>query len=106
LVKHAQLLAIGTAALAMLVASIIGLLIARSISRPILTITEAMRQLAEGKHEIDLPKRGGRDEVGRMARAVEVFKENAIKVAGIQGRTRKGEARSRTGKARDNDAAC
>jgi methyl-accepting chemotaxis protein len=84
LIKRAQTLAIATAAVATLIACIVGLLLARGISRPISTITEAMRQLAEGRHDIEIPSRARRDEVGEMARAVEVFKSNALRVAGLQ----------------------
>ena len=84
LIKRAQTLAIATAAVATLIACIVGLLLARGISRPISTITEAMRQLAEGRHDIEIPSRARRDEVGEIARAVEVFKSNALRVAGLQ----------------------
>ncbi|MBR0841157.1 methyl-accepting chemotaxis protein [Bradyrhizobium liaoningense] len=84
LIRRAQTLAIGTAIGATLIACIVGLLLARGISRPIQTITDAMRQLAEGRHDVEIPNRDRRDEVGDMAHAVEVFKSNAIRVAGLQ----------------------
>jgi methyl-accepting chemotaxis protein len=83
-VTNAQLMATAAATVAILIACVAGLLISGSISRPILTLTEAMRKLAAGTHEIELPDCESRNEVGRMAQAVNVFKENAIKVAGIQ----------------------
>lgn len=81
---HARYLAMGIAALGMLVASLTGLFLARGIARPILGITEAMRQLAAGNHQIVLPTRHGSDEVGRMADAVEVFRANAIERARLE----------------------
>jgi methyl-accepting chemotaxis protein len=84
LVTRAQTLAVATAVVATVVACIFGLLLARGISRPIATITEAMRQLADGRHDVDIPNRTRSDEVGEMAHAVEVFKSNAIRVAGLQ----------------------
>ncbi|OAF19297.1 methyl-accepting chemotaxis protein [Bradyrhizobium neotropicale] len=83
-ITDAQLMATAAATVAILIACIAGLLISGSISRPILTLTEAMRKLAAGTHDIELPDCEGRNEVGRMAQAVNVFKENAIKVAGIR----------------------
>jgi methyl-accepting chemotaxis protein len=62
----------------LLVATLLGYLLARGIARPILNVTDAMRQLAAGNHEIVLPERQSDDEVGRMVRAVEVFRINAI----------------------------
>ncbi|MGD0432600.1 MAG: methyl-accepting chemotaxis protein, partial [Acetobacteraceae bacterium] len=75
---------IGIAALGLLVASLIGWVLARGIARPILSITDAMRQLASGDHQIVLPKRRFDDEVGRMSEAVEVFRVNAIERARLE----------------------
>ena len=65
-------------------ALVVGLLVAvgltRLISRPIIAMTNAMLQLAEGDHAVVIPARDHRDEVGDMAKAVQVFKENAIEV--------------------------
>ena len=58
----------------------IGLLIARSITRPVVAMTEAMRQLAGGDKSITVPAQGRKDEIGAMAAAVEVFKQNAIEM--------------------------
>ncbi|WP_081504517.1 methyl-accepting chemotaxis protein [Magnetospirillum molischianum] len=50
-----------------------------AIAQPINTMTEAMRRLAEGDHDIEIPARERRDEIGLMAKAVQVFKDNAIR---------------------------
>lgn len=84
MVKNGQHLAIAVVGAALLIVCLFGLLIARGISGPILRITDAMRQLAEGRHDIQLAEQDGRSEVARMAQAVLVFKENAIRVAGIR----------------------
>lgn len=55
-----------------------GLLLARSVSAPIQRLTVAMGLLADERVDIDVPDTGRRDEIGLMARAVLVFKENAI----------------------------
>jgi methyl-accepting chemotaxis protein len=57
---------------------IIALLIGRAIGRPILAITRTMSALAAGNIDITIPALERRDEVGQMAKAVEVFKQNAI----------------------------
>lgn len=56
----------------------IGTLLARGISGRVRRLTGAMRRLADGDREIGIPGAAGRDEIGHMARAVEVFKQNAI----------------------------
>lgn len=56
-----------------------GLALGNGIGKPVVAMTGAMRRLAEGDMTVDIPARGRGDEVGAMADAVEVFKENAIK---------------------------
>jgi methyl-accepting chemotaxis protein len=53
--------------------------IARVI-KPIGLLTSTMGTLATGKLELEIPFAAHPDEVGEMARAVQVFKENGIKV--------------------------
>ena len=53
---------------------------ARSIASPIGNLTRSMARLADGDLESDIPLSGREDEIGEMARAVEVFKQNGIKV--------------------------
>jgi methyl-accepting chemotaxis protein len=59
---------------------IFALLIASGITTPVNMINEAMRRLAGGDKTSEIPARDHKDEIGEMAAAVEVFKENAIKV--------------------------
>ncbi|WP_132255919.1 methyl-accepting chemotaxis protein [Methylobacterium segetis] len=53
-------------------------LIARGIIRPIRGMTGAMSRLAAGDLHVDVPSRDAIDEMGEMAKAVEVFRENAV----------------------------
>ena len=53
-------------------------LIARSITHPVVEMTSAMTTLAAGNHSITVPALTNKDEIGEMAKAVEVFKQNAI----------------------------
>ncbi|MBD9627031.1 HAMP domain-containing protein [Ensifer sp. ENS06] len=52
----------------------------RSIARPIGQLTHGMVKLADGDLEAGIPLADRHDEIGEMARAVEVFKQNGIKV--------------------------
>lgn len=54
------------------------LLIGRSISRPAVALSRAMRELAVGNFEVQLPGLSRKDEVGQMARGVEEFKLQAV----------------------------
>jgi len=51
----------------------------RSIVPPIMRMVTAMSRLANGDHTAEVPDTGRSDEIGLMARAVLVFKENMIK---------------------------
>ncbi|MCW8914801.1 MAG: nitrate- and nitrite sensing domain-containing protein [Magnetovibrio sp.] len=55
--------------------------IARSISGPIGRLTEKMTILAEGNQSVEINATHRGDEVGEMARAVVVFKDNMIKAS-------------------------
>ncbi len=59
-------------------------LIGRSISRPVLSMTTAMENLAEGNLTIDIPGQNRKDEIGNMSKAVQVFKTNAIEVKRLE----------------------
>src|SRR5436305_1282793 len=62
-----------------LVSGAIALALARSISRPISTMAERMGSLAEGDLAVEVPYLEDRNEVGSLARALEVFKQNRRK---------------------------
>jgi methyl-accepting chemotaxis protein len=55
-------------------------LIARSLSGPIIAMTDSMKELAGGNLDAHVPAQGRPDEIGEMADAVQVFKDNAIRV--------------------------
>jgi methyl-accepting chemotaxis protein len=58
--------------------------LSRSIGAPIRSITDTMNQLAGGDTTVVIPFAQRRDEVGNMARAVEVFAENMRRNAVLQ----------------------
>jgi methyl-accepting chemotaxis protein len=72
-----QSLIIGGIVLA--IVTMIGIFLARGIAHPLTKMNEAMRELAEGNKEIEIPAQGRADEIGDMAEAVQVFKDNMIK---------------------------
>ncbi|MDZ5648168.1 methyl-accepting chemotaxis protein [Nitrospirillum sp. BR 11828] len=78
--------ALGTATTVALVSSGLSVLLAiimawsltRSVARPIVDMTAAMQTLAGGNTGVDIPARERQDEIGGMAQAVGVFKDNMI----------------------------
>jgi methyl-accepting chemotaxis protein len=61
------------------VAAAVVYLTSRSIVPPILKMVTAMGQLAGGDHSVEIPAVDKKDEIGLMAKAVLIFKENMIK---------------------------
>ncbi|MBA5778877.1 methyl-accepting chemotaxis protein [Stappia sp. F7233] len=60
-----------------LVAGIIALASIRSITRPLTRLTDSMLALAEGKDDVEIIALDRKDEIGRMADALNVFVANA-----------------------------
>jgi methyl-accepting chemotaxis protein len=71
------------AALALVVAIALSLIIARSINSPIAALTSVMGKLAENQLDTDIPGTTLDNEIGSMAKAVNVFKQNAIKIRNL-----------------------
>ncbi len=71
---------ITTAAVALVLGCVLAWLIGGSVSGPIRGMTDRMQSLASGELEQPIPGGEQRDEIGRMARAVEVFRDNALAV--------------------------
>ena len=69
---------VATTAAGSLLAIAMALLIARSVTRPIRGMTQAMTRLAAGDTEADIPGQGATNEIGQMAGAVAVFRDQAI----------------------------
>ena len=74
------------------------LLIARAISRPTIRLTRTMAALAGGSVDVEIPDQRRRDEIGAMAKAVQVFKETMI------GARRLADEQAAAGKAREQRA--
>jgi methyl-accepting chemotaxis protein len=81
---HEALRLSGVAALVLAIAAGVALVIIRGITGPLLRLTRTMTALAQGELETAVPDRDRRDEVGEMAHAVQVFKENAQEVERLQ----------------------
>jgi methyl-accepting chemotaxis protein len=65
----------------LLAVGLIGWLFARAVTRPITRLTAGMGELAEGNLEVEIEGGARNDEIGAMAKTVEVFRANARRVA-------------------------
>ncbi|GAC1624571.1 MAG: HAMP domain-containing methyl-accepting chemotaxis protein [Bradyrhizobium sp.] len=61
-----------------LIGATLAMLLGKGISRPMIAMCKAMRELAGGNFDVVLPGLGRKDELGEMAGAVEEFKMQAI----------------------------
>ncbi len=52
--------------------------ISGAVCRPLIDLTGIMKRLATGDHGVDIGHRDASNEIGEMAKAVQVFKDNAI----------------------------
>jgi methyl-accepting chemotaxis protein len=76
--------ALGAVAVLSLLSVVFGVWQARSISGGIVGMTSAMKVLAGGDMTVEIPASEQRDEVGEMAKAVHVFKQNMIETADLR----------------------
>lgn len=72
---------VASAGLACLLGLALSAAVGLSITRPIARLQSAMRQIAAGKLSAPVPELARRDEVGGMAAAVQVFKNNMVENA-------------------------
>jgi methyl-accepting chemotaxis protein len=92
---------LATIALAAALCIAMGYIIVSGVSRPISAMTEAMRRLAGGDMSAPIPGVERKDEIGKMASAVLVFKDNAIETERL--RTEQAEAEKLAAEHRKRD---
>ncbi|WP_284393024.1 methyl-accepting chemotaxis protein [Devosia yakushimensis] len=92
-----MLLAVGGGVL--LVIGALALLLSRQLTRPIPRLSAVMNAIADGDLHVDVPYRDRRNEIGAMAKAVEVFRSNGQRVAELGAETNRhlAEAADHTG---------
>ena len=69
-------------------------ILARGLVKPVNAMTAAMSDLAGGNLDVAIPGAERRDELGRVAKAMEVFKRNAVAQKKLESEQQASEARS------------
>lgn len=77
------------------------LLIARSISEPLIALRESMSKLAGGDLNAPIPHRDREDEIGVMAKTMSVFKANALRAEELEKEKRASSLQSKAQKRAD-----
>jgi len=80
------LLAVGSL-LAVVLSVIMGAVLSNAVAKPVSAMTNAMGRLAAGDNDVEIPAVGRKDEVGRMAAAVQHFKDAAVEKVRLEGET-------------------
>jgi methyl-accepting chemotaxis protein len=65
--------------------------IAFGVIRPVVRMTAVMGRLSEGELEVEIPSADRGDEIGRMAKTVQIFKDNAVQKARLEAEQGDGE---------------
>ena len=96
--EEQQLMLVAIVAGVGIVGFLVSFLIGRGVARPVVAMSQAMRELGAGNFAVQLPGLERQDELGQMARAVDEFKAQAMAKA-------EREAAERDEKKREQDAA-
>lgn len=62
--------------------------------RPLQTMTNAMQRLADDDLTVDIPKSDAQNEIGSIARAVQIFKDNALDAKQLENQQKEAEIRA------------
>ncbi|HEX2726354.1 MAG TPA: methyl-accepting chemotaxis protein, partial [Beijerinckiaceae bacterium] len=97
-------LEVGLVCLGLLTIAVATFVVVRRVTRPLAGMTGVVQRLADGDASVSIPGAARRDEIGAMARAVEVFKANAIERQRLEAEKADSEARAIAEKRRAAEA--
>ena len=81
IVGQSMMMLLTVGGLALLVIGVLALLLSRALTRPIPQLSATMNAIADGQLQTAVPYTANRNEIGTMARAVEVFRTNSQRIA-------------------------
>lgn len=85
---------IGTVVGVILMVGVLAMLLSKLVVRPVVRMTEVMTKLARGDVSEQIPDADRKDEIGHMAAAVAVFRDNAIERTRLEGEAEEGRTLS------------
>lgn len=91
--KHIQMLSIICSLSILFVIALVSMWYARRLTNPIKDMVDTMKELADGNNTVAVPSLERHDELGDMAKAVQVFKENAMEMERMEGEQEKNKIR-------------
>ena len=93
LARDTQTWVMGLAGVALVLGLVLAMISSVSLTRPLARLENRMRALAGGDLESDIAGRTRSDEIGSMAKALDIFRQNAIRAAELGVEKADGEAR-------------
>jgi len=91
-------LTLGVAAFLVILTLALGTIMVLGVTRPVDAMTAAMKRLAAGDPAVEIPARQRTDEIGEMAAAVEVFKQNMVETDRLRQEQEAGKQRAEADK--------
>jgi methyl-accepting chemotaxis protein len=85
-----NLIILGTA-IGFVISAFVSFMVGASIVEPIKSITTVMQQLSAGKTDVEIGHRDRNDEIGKMAKAIDVFRKNMIEIRSMEQATHQAE---------------
>ncbi|AHK43460.1 putative chemoreceptor y4fA [Ensifer adhaerens OV14] len=101
--QEANQISVAATVAGVVIALLAGIALTLTLKKPIGQITAAMRRLADGRLDTSIDGDARQDEIGDMARALGVFKENALSKVRIEAESEEQRARAEIERSR-NDA--
>ncbi len=95
-----RLTSMAASMVACLLGLVLALLVGLSITRPIGRLAVAMRRIADGALEQEVPDRGRRDEVGGMAQALVALRDASLRAQALEAETEAQRAQVETERSR------
>ncbi len=86
--RQSQQVLLGGMAVAIPLSIIISIIVALSIARPVQAVTNVMQAISRGRLDVGIEYADRSDEIGRMVKAIAVFRENAAEVRALEERQR------------------
>lgn len=80
----AQIIVLGIAAVIIVFVTFISILVARTIYKPLAKQVNVMAPLSNGDFSVEVPDQTRGDEIGDIARAVQTFKENGMRMKELE----------------------
>lgn len=83
--RQQQMNVIMVSAAGVILSLLVFFIVAQSITRPLAHLTGSMNALAKGDMSIEVPYTEAKSQIGLIARALEIFKKNALEIKRMEG---------------------